>query len=178
MQTPILEKTMQTQSKSTFIDSIFYVIGFVCCALLTVLDYYTSFTGVRNFVSLDASDLWRLHLPLILAGVAVTFTASSAVILEYFFTDNDKGPKVLILMTCFFVAIGYDLISSFLGTVGGITATADSIQALGKASHSQILFSVFSAGLMLLGSFLVSKFFYLLKSCPGMIGEMFRAFGE
>jgi len=168
----------QTQTKSTVIDSIFYLIGFVCCALLTGLDYYTSFTGVRNFVSLDSSNLWRLYLPLILAGVAVTFTACSAVILEQFLTDKDKGPKVMILMACFFVAIGYDLISSFLGTVGGITATEDSMQALAKASQTQILFATFSAGLMLLGSFLVSKFFFLLKTCPGMIGDMFRALGD
>ncbi len=169
---------MQTpaESKNTSIDSVFYLIGFLSCLCLTGFDFYTSFIGIRSFASPLADTIWRLYLPAVMSGVAITFVACSAIFMERFFVD-EKGPKVMMLVVCFISSVLYDLCSSFLGTVAGMSGMQESLEAFRKASVELVIFSGIAACLMLLGSFLVSKFFFLLKTCPGMIGDFFRKLG-
>jgi len=168
---------MQTQQEdqSTSIDSLFYTIGFVSCFALTVFDFYTSFTGIRGFSLPGATEVWRTYLPFVLSGVAITFVACSSTITEKFF--GQPSPKTIMLLICFVVSIIYDLVSSFFGTIMGITASSTVREAFEKAGQEHIILSVVAAFLMMLGSFLLSKFYYLLKSGKGFFARMFQLGG-
>jgi hypothetical protein len=163
------------QADSTSIDGVFYLIGFLSCLALTVFDFYTSFTGIRAFASPEASNVWRTYLPAVMSGVAITFVACSTIIIERFVAQ--QSPKTILMMVCFLVSVIYDLVSSFLGTVAGMMNIESSIEAFHKASQELIVFSAVAASLMMLGSFLLSKWFHLLKTCPGVIGDFFRKLG-
>ena len=163
------------QDQNTSIDSLFFMIGFVSCLALTVFDFYTSFTGIRGFASPEASEVWRTYLPVVLSGVAITFVACSSTIIDKFFTE--ASPKTIMLLICFVVSVIYDLISYFLGTLMGLTASQTTAEAFQKADQSQIILSIVSAFLMMLGSFLLSKFFFLMKSGNGFFSRFFQGFG-
>jgi uncharacterized membrane protein YwzB len=168
---------MQTQpeSDSTSIDSVFYLIGFLSSLALTVFDFYTSYTGISSIALPGAEDKWKYWLPAVMSGTAITFVACSAIIIERFF--KEQSPKTVMLMGCFIVSVLYDLVSSFLGTVAGMSGIESSLEAYRQASQGLLVFSAIAACLMMLGSFLVSKWFFLLKKSRGFIGKFFESFG-
>lgn len=168
---------MQTQpeSDSTSIDSVFFLIGFLSSLALTVFDFYTSYTGISSIAAPGATDTWKIYLPAVMSGIAITFVACSAQIIDKFF--KEQSPKTIMLMVCFLVSVLYDLVSSFLGTVAGMSGIQSSIDAYRQAGQGLLIFSGIAASLMMLGSFLVSKWFFLLKNSPGFIGQFFRGVG-
>ena len=167
---------MQTQpeSDSTSIDSVFYLIGFLSSAALTVFDFYTSYTGISSIAAPGATDIWKIYLPGVMSGIAITFVACSAQIIDKFF--KEQSPKTMMLLGCFVVSIFYDLISSFLGTVAGMSGIQSSIDAYRQASQGLLIFSAIAAALMMLGSFLVSKWFFSAQEIPRIHREVFREF--
>jgi len=153
---------------------LFAAVGLVAAIFLTVIDFSTSFNGIKTVLPAHTTSWILTSCPWLLATPAFTFNGSSAYLFRHFRMEGLGGAASLILFCCWIAFLLYDWTTSLVGVlaefVGGNTVGSlpGIVAAFNSLDIAQRILAVTIAALACAGPFLASAFGDLLAEQLGL----------
>lgn len=144
-------------------SAVFAIAGLVSALVLCLIDFITSYHGVRAVIP-EGNDSWILKItPVLFAVLALTFNGTSAHLFRHFRRGRFGGVATLALLAVWLNFLAYDWITSFAGVVAEFAGRPlGSVEAIWEAymalSLAQQYVATVIAILASAGPFLASAF--------------------
>jgi hypothetical protein len=162
--------------------TIFSAAGWLGALILTVIDFATSYSGIKAILPQDSKSWILWALPMVIALLSLSFNATSSYLLQHFAQEKFTGISKLFLLLCWAGFLLFDAASSWVGLVsamigqdlGSFDAIVDAISGL---DHAKMVLATSVAFLCVWGPFLCTHFWEIMaKSGGGPFAALSKAF--
>ena len=152
--------------------TIFGYLGFGSALILTFIDFGTSYAGIQALISPEATSIVVRVLPFVMAGLALSFNATSSYLLVMFQTKGFTKFSQWFLICAWMGFLIFDGVSSWIGmiyAVSGVEMLTDGgmTKAFESLNEAQLGLATVVSILATFGPFLATVFWDLSEEDAG-----------